>query len=182
VAKQLILTNSTNDEREARAASARNLIREFREITMKKHMISVVAVAVFVVALAVMSAQAQNAGHLKVTIPFDFVAAGTALPAADYSVQWSFEGGHIVMKIRSKNDTKSIFALTHFVEGRSIQNESKLVFNKYGNQMFLSQVWIASRSTGAEMLKTNRERNLQKEIAKRSAKPETITIAGRSNE
>jgi len=149
---------------------------------MKKHMISVVAVAVFVVALAVMSVQAQNAGHLKVTIPFDFVAAGTALPAADYSVQWSFEGGHIVMKIRSKNDTKSIFALTRSVEGRSIQNESKLVFNKYGNQMFLSQVWIASRSTGAEMLKTNRERNLQKEIAKRSAKPETITIAGRSNE
>jgi len=147
---------------------------------MKKHMISVMAVAVVVVALAVTSAQAQNAGNFTVTIPFDFVAAGTGLPAGDYSVQRSFEGGHIVMKTRTKNDTKSVLALTHSVEGRSIQNESKLVFNKYGNQMFLSQVWIASRSTGEEMLKTNRERNLQKEIAKRSAKPETITIAGRS--
>jgi frataxin-like iron-binding protein CyaY len=148
---------------------------------MKKHMISVMAVAVFVVSLAVTPAQAQNAGNLTVTIPFEFVAAGTTLPSGDYSVQRSFEGGHVVMKIRSKNDTKSIFVLTHSVEGRSIQNESKLVFNKYGNQMFLSQVWIASRSTGEEMLKTNRERNLQKEIARRSATPETITIAGRSN-
>ena len=148
---------------------------------MKKHMISVMAVAVFVLSLAVTSAQAQNAGHLTVTVPFDFVAAGTTLPAGDYRVQRSFEGSHVVMKIRSKNDTKSVFALTHSVEGRSIQNESKLVFNKYGNQLFLSQVWIASRSTGAEMMKNSRERNLQKEIATRSVKPETITIAGRAN-
>ena len=57
------------------------------------------------------------------------------------------------------------------------QGDTKLVFNRYGDQFFLSQVWMAGRTDGQELIKTRRERLLQREIARGSGKPETISIA-----
>ena len=61
-----------------------------------------------------------------------------------------------------------------------IQNQSKLVFNRYGSQYFLSQVWIAGHRDGEQLRKTGQERGLQRELAKLGSKPEVITIASRS--
>lgn len=148
---------------------------------MKSRMISMVAVVVFVTTLAVASVHAQNAGDVTVTIPFEFSASGKTLPAGDYLVRRSFDGSQSVMRLESKQDSVSIYLPTHAVQSNTIQEGSKLVFTKYGEQHFLSQVWTAGRSTGAELNKTNRERGLQQEIARRRAKPETVSVAVRSN-
>lgn len=148
---------------------------------MKKQMITLMAVAVFVMTLTVVSVHAQNAGNLAVTIPFEFTAAGKTLPAGDYFVRRSLDGARVVMRIESKGGSLSIYLPTHVARSAEIQPDSKLVFNKYGGQLFLSQVWAAGRSTGEELNKTSRERTLQREIAGRGGKPETITIAAKSN-
>ena len=66
-------------------------------------------------------------------------------------------------------------------QSAEIQNESKLVFNRYSEQFFLSRVWLAGYRSGEELTKTSRERSLQREMARRLGKPGTITIAARSN-
>ena len=148
---------------------------------MKKQMTTLMAVAMFAMTLAVASVHAQNAGSISVTIPFEFAAAGKTLPAGDYYVRRSLDGARVVMRIESKNCSLTVDLPTHGVQSADIQNESKLVFNKYGEQFFLSQVWAAGRSTGEELNKTSRERGLQREMAGRVGKPETINIAARLN-
>jgi len=148
---------------------------------MNRRMITMVAIGVFATMLAVASVRAQNAGDLAVTIPFEFSAGGKTLPAGDYYVRRSFDSARVVIRLEAKNGSESIYLATHGVEQLPMQNQSKLVFNKYGNQFFLSQVWSAGRNTGAELNKTGRERALRQEIARNAAKPETITIATKAN-
>ena len=148
---------------------------------MKKQMITLMAVAMFAMTLTVVSVHGQNAGNLSVTIPFEFAAAGKTLPAGDYYVRRSLDGARVVMRIESKDGSLNVYLPTHGAQNAEIQNEPKLVFNQYGKQFFLAQVWTAGRSTGEELNKTNRERTLQREIAGRGGKPETITIAAKSN-
>jgi hypothetical protein len=148
---------------------------------MKKQIFTLMAVTMFAMTLTVASVRAQNGGNLSVTIPFEFATAGKTLPAGDYYVRRSFDGARVVMRIESKDGSLSIYLPTHGAQSAEIQNESKLVFNQYGKQFFLSQVWTAGRSTGEELNKTGRERLLQREMIARTGKPETITIAAKSN-
>ena len=147
---------------------------------MKKQAITVIAMAMFFATLAVASIQAQNAGNMSVTIPFDFTVSGKTLPAGDYYLRRTIEGPRVVLQIRGREKDQSVYLpQTHPVEGNEIQADSKLIFNKYADQYFLSQVWISGHSSGAELAKTSQERLLQREMAK-GGKPETINVAIRS--
>ena len=147
---------------------------------MKKQAITVIAVAMFFATLAVASVQAQNAGNISVTIPFDFTVSGKTLPAGDYDLRRTIEGPRVVLQIRGREKDLSVYLpQTNPLQGNEIQAESKLIFNKYADQYFLSQVWISGRSSGVELPKTSRERLLQREMAQ-GGKPETINVAIRS--
>lgn len=149
---------------------------------MKKQVLTIVAVISCLATLVVTPVQAQNAGNMSVSIPFDFAVSGKTLPAGEYYVQRSTEGTRVVTTIRNRDNTKAVYLpQTHPVQANEIQSESKLVFNKYGNQFFLSQVWTSGRSAGEELAKTARERGLKQEIAKSHQKPESVVIAGKAN-
>ena len=117
--------------------------------------------------------RAQNAGDVAASIPFEFSAGGKTLPAGDYWVRRSFDGAYSVMRIENRKDSMSMYVSTHPVQS-TIQDGSKLVFTKYGEKS-------AGRSTGVELNKTKSERGLQQEIARRLVKPETVSVAIRSN-
>ncbi len=71
----------------------------------------------------------------------------------------------------------SIYLPSHVAQSAEIQPESKLVFTRYGKQLFLSQVWAAGRRTGEELNRTNRERLQQRETASAHLKAESVTVA-----
>jgi hypothetical protein len=110
-------------------------------------------------------AQAQEA--LVVNVPFDFIAGNQNLPAGEYSVKVSQTDARIVL-IERRDATAAMFIGTNTVVANTIQSESKLVFNRYGDRYFLSQVWNEGNSLGRQLMKTSRE----KEIAQ-TAKNET---------
>src|SRR5437667_6954154 len=132
---------------------------------MKKQVSTVMAVAMFFAALAVASVRSQDAGTISVNIPFDFAVSGKTLSAGQYYLQQSTNG--VVTQIRRRDKTQGVYLpQTYPVQGSEIQAESKLVFNRYGNQYFLSQVWISGRAVGKELPKTSKERLFQSEMAK----------------
>ena len=100
-------------------------------------------------------AQAQNA--IAVNVPFDFVAGGKTLPAGEYSVRASGAGNTLIL-IDRKDTSVSALIITNAVVSRDMQTESKLVFNRYGDRYFLSQVWSEGNSQGRQLLKTAREK------------------------
>src|SRR5437870_948874 len=145
---------------------------------MKNKVLTTIAAIALFTTLAAGSTYAQSADVIKVNVPFDFAVSGKTLPAGEYYLRQSIEGPRVVLQIRSKDDSQGTYLpTTHPVKTLDTQGESKLVFNRYGDQFFLSQVWIAGRTDGQELTKTSRERLLQREMARGSGKPETISIA-----
>jgi hypothetical protein len=139
------------------------------------------AVFAFLAMLAVTSVKAQNTGNMSISIPFDFAVSGKTLPAGEYYLQRSTEGAQVVVQIRNRDRALVYLSQTHPIQNSEVQAEPKLVFNKYGDQLFLSQVWLSGRSTGEELSKTARERGLQRDFAGNQRKPESVAIAGKSN-
>jgi len=110
-------------------------------------------------------AQAQE--PMIVNIPFDFVAGNTQMPAGEYSVKTT--GPTNTLLVISRDDAAaSAFINTNPAVASEPKTESKLIFNRYGDRYFLSQVWTAGNASGRQLLKSDRE----KEMAQ-SAKLET---------
>ncbi len=75
----------------------------------------------------------------RVDIPFTFIAGGVHLPAGQYHV---YHPGDPYLIVIEKDDGRArAMAYIHPSATDSREAGTKLVFNKYGDQYFLSQVW-----------------------------------------
>jgi hypothetical protein len=119
------------------------------------------AAAVTLTALAsTRVAQAQD--QLVVTIPFDFAAGSANLPAGDYSVK-AASANHTVLLINRDNPAVSMVLIANETSAAARQDQSKLVFNRYGDRYFLSQIWVEGSAMGKELPKSNREKEVASE-------------------
>ena len=104
---------------------------------MKNRML---AMSAFVMLLAV-SAMAASSDRLMAEIPFDFYIGEKSMPAGHYSVNSNPAMDGSVLLISSDDHRRHVAVMT--VAGSSWSsrgNESKIVFNRYGNTYYLSQV------------------------------------------
>jgi hypothetical protein len=118
-----------------------------------------IAVALFA---AVASAQGQSlAIKFKANIPFDFTVADKELPAGQYWIgRAQPNAGDLVLAISNSDDRAN--AMTMPVQTLELQNATKLIFHRYGDQYFLSEVWVAGSNTGREIPKSHEERQLER--------------------
>jgi hypothetical protein len=65
--------------------------------------------------------------------------------------------------------------MTGSVTSASTNDNGKLVFNRYGNQYFLSQVWAAGSDSGHQLRPSKAER----EIAKNASKPKVEVLTAK---
>jgi hypothetical protein len=110
---------------------------------------------------------------LKVTVPFDFIAGDTALPAGDYDVQSidAWEGK--ALSIHSVTLNAGTLVLSNPSQSAKISDRNTLVFYRYGQKYFLAEVWIANTNIGRQMLLNQR----QTELARNQQKSEVVLTA-----
>jgi len=118
-------------------------------------------------------AQAQE--MLVVNIPFDFVAGNMTLPAGEYSIKVTGPERTLLL-IDRKDAAASAFMNTNAVVKTEMQTESKMIFNRYGDRYFLSQVWTAGNSRGRQLLKSAREMEMA-QIAKSETQGQVTLVA-----
>lgn len=127
---------------------------------MKAHMIHVATLLVLIL-LVPIAMQAQMVGQqylFHVDIPFPFIASGTHLPAGHYHV---YHPGDPNLLILQKDDNLArAVVYAHVTETNSESSNTKLVFNKYGDQHFLAQVWTESDREMHAALKCKAEQTL----------------------
>jgi hypothetical protein len=119
-------------------------------------------------------AQAQD--PLAVNIPFDFMAGNTQLPAGEYTVKVSGPTNTVILVSR-KDSTVSAFMNTNAAVSVEPQSQSKLIFNRYGDRYFLSQIWTEGNSQGRQLLKSPREKEMS-QIAKNETRGQVTLVAG----
>lgn len=107
------------------------------------------------VVLAIGTAHAQIGGDvLKVKIPFSFSVGTQAFPAGDYSLKPRLP--HIML-LRDQADQVLTSIATNSVYSSEMPRSVKLIFNGYGGQYFLAQIWTAGETTGQELIKSPAE-------------------------
>lgn len=138
---------------------------------MKKHIFRITGMLFLAVLAVTQATQAQE--RVAVNVPFDFNAGNTKLPAGEYVVGKS---DHIatMLKIERADGTAAILVPSNAAESNASQSESKLVFHKYGDRYFLSQVWTAGSARGRELMKSAAEKEVA--LSARIDKPEQVTL------
>ena len=118
---------------------------------MKKHL------SLLGMGLLLMSALAYaDTATMKVNIPFSFVVGKTTLPAGEYSVQGLGSSGNAI-SIRKLDHTANSLTLSIRCQSLKTPQQSKLVFHRYGDRYFLTQIWTAGSNSGYEFPKSRRE-------------------------
>lgn len=119
-------------------------------------------------------------GQVPVTynIPFNFVVAGKTLPAGEYIVGHLNPNARSVVLIQDMNGPASLVTGTIPIGGGDVQEKSRLVFNHYGDQYFLSQTWTAQNATGGQFLPSKAEKRMALNLkqANGTEKPETVVV------
>jgi hypothetical protein len=137
---------------------------------MYKHQV-LIALTLFA-GLMVPATQAQSI-MLKADIPFDFVVGDKQLHAGEYQVKHMNSG---VILVQGKEAASSAIVLTTAAQDGKISDVGKLVFNRYGDQYFLSKIWPPSSDTGRELRKSR----LEREVAQRLSEGGTTVVAAGS--
>jgi hypothetical protein len=119
------------------------------------------------------SAQSERSGVID--IPFNFIIGQKTLPAGEYTVGRHRADSDTVWLVQGRDAHASIFFLTMPVRASETQEKTKLVFHKYGDRYFLSQIWIPGRNSGRELSMPRLERELAKNIAERG----TVSLTAR---
>src|SRR5262249_52151021 len=113
------------------------------------------------------SAQAQSDRLITASVPFNFVIKESALPAGEYVLALVRIGGSDAVRIQSADGHITRFVLTRFAKAIASRGEAKLVFNRYGDQYFLSQVWGLGDSM-QQVAKPRAEHRFEKSATERS--------------
>jgi hypothetical protein len=118
--------------------------------------------AAMMIIAASVSANAQSLNYrLTANIPFDFSVGGQKLPAGKYWINRAQpSNGDLVIQIRSMDGHSNATRLTIPKSGFDPVQTSALVFNRYGDEYFLSEIWVAGGVTGRELTKSRAEREL----------------------
>lgn len=148
------------------------------EVEIMRKLLGVMAAGCLLTLLVVVSAHAQDpGGAIRVSIPFDFTVEGKALPAGEYEVRRFNDEpiGLMIQNVRHRRD-EAMFQ-TEPRDVRRIPNHSLLIFHRYGDSYFLSEVVTAGEQTGEELRPTREEKTLRSEMAKNNVEPETVTVA-----
>lgn len=128
---------------------------------MKKSVLTILATAVVVLPLCAQRANTTYAAVLRADIPFEFIAQDTTMPPGKYVIKIGAEavGAKAVVELISTDH--KYYLLTNADSPFISSSKPKLIFHRYGNQYFLSQ--IGSASTNRDLPTARAERELKNE-------------------
>jgi hypothetical protein len=127
---------------------------------MKIQALRTITSVCFLLLLTAASAYAQADRIKAVTIPFPFVVEEKTLPAGTYRVARIREASELVWVIQRQGGRGTAAFITNPVRQTGPQDETRLVFNRYGGEYFLAQIWLRGDQGGRELKPTRREREL----------------------
>ena len=132
---------------------------------MKRQIAKGLAMLMVTLALAAASAavaNGQSKAHLVAQVPFEFMVADKTLSAGEYRVGAIGQSGDAIAILNKAGD--GAIRLGSPRDRSDRDKTAKLVFHRYGNTYFLSQVWMAGEATGRELATSKQERAIQREV------------------
>jgi hypothetical protein len=125
---------------------------------MTKQILTMAAALAFT-ALAPAQSHAQQV--TQANVPFAFQVGNTSMPAGEYRIQRALPSNTALQLIRRTDSSASTSAFTNITESRDKNAQSKLIFNCYSNECFLSEIWTGN-GQGMKLAVPRREKELSR--------------------
>jgi hypothetical protein len=122
---------------------------------MKLFLLAVITVSSVAIAVP---AHAQSADQIVIDVPFDFVVAQSTLKAGVYDVQENVQSG--ILTFTSRDGQQRRFAFTIPGESTNDNRQPEVVFVRYGNESFLSKVFLSGDNDCLIVPRSSREKDL----------------------
>ena len=137
---------------------------------MKRNLFGILTTLTFALLISIpLSAQTLATAN----VPFDFTVGQTQLPAGTYNISPLAHGAILIRDGKTAKSVASIFRWEDAGKGDSV---TKLVFHKYGDKYFLSQV-ARGNGNGVMQLPTSK---LEEEVRVASSRvPEKAVVAAK---
>jgi hypothetical protein len=118
-------------------------------------------------------AQTHIADTMTVTVPFSFTIRDKSFSPGTYSLRRASQvtGVYFIENVDTK-EVRTISGTSSIHMGLK-PGKSRLVFNNYNGQHFLSQVWVNGNANGSKLPKSRIER----ELASSGTSAETVTAS-----
>ena len=126
---------------------------------MKRNLLIAAALALFATTAAV----AQTV-DLKANVPFSFTVNRATLPPGEYSLKSMDEQG-TALAIRDLNSKTTNLVISNSCRSPKSASQTKLLFHRYGNRYFLSQIWTAGEDVGRQLPSSAGEKELARDFS-----------------
>ncbi len=148
---------------------------------MKREMLKSFTLLMLTVALACLTVQAQAGNRMKADIPFRFIIGDQTLPAGEYTVRYvNQDSGKTALLFKSTDGKTSRIVNMNTAQRGEQETAASLVFNRYGDQYFLSEVWTGVDQYGLSLPASRAERQLKNgDLAKVEARRVTVALNAR---
>jgi hypothetical protein len=139
---------------------------------MKRNSFMVLGVLAMAMVLGAPKVQAQS--RMVAVVPFNFSVGQNSMMAGQYEVvSISLQTG----ELRNTNsDAAQLFLKSVRVEANQ-SGHARLLFHKYGDQYFLSEIWDGNNNTGIRLSESRREKEVSLAGNRFSDGPETVMVA-----
>ncbi len=125
-----------------------------------RHLLALSVALLFVVTMYPRKANAQIIGGLQANIPFQFHAGAANLPAGTYRIRMLDNNNLTVMEISNMDGTRSALIQVQDSDANSTPTQSELIFNKYGDQYFLAEMFDEGDASGSKVIESNLEKKV----------------------
>jgi len=113
---------------------------------------------------AVATADGQSQHKLNARIPFEFIVGDKTLAAGQYEVN-TVGITQDVLAIRGRESNDSVIRLAMTREPKE-SKPARLVFHRYGNSYFLSEVWEGGDGLGRQLKESAQENGMKRELSR----------------
>jgi len=102
--------------------------------------------------------------HVRANVPFNFSVGNKTLPAGAYDIK-TVSSDTKVLLLQARDGKSGMIVGSNAAEALERAEKTKLVFNRYGSQYFLAEIWVGGATFSRQLPKTSREKELAKEVA-----------------
>jgi hypothetical protein len=132
------------------------------------------ALMLLAAALLISVPMVQAQSQLKADVPFTFSVDKQSMSAGNYEIDYLNANVLVLRDLDTKH--ARLLMKSHDVQAANIRN-AHLVFHKYDNEYFLTQIWKGDSSTGIELPMSRREKEIQMAGNSLPNGPELVIVA-----
>lgn len=129
---------------------------------MKRQALSLISLLSLLLVAGLAVAQTS---HVRSNVPFNFTVGNKTLPAGTYDIRAISSSGDNTLLLQARDGNSSMMVFSNAAENVKPADKTKLVFNRYRDQYFLTEIWVEGATRGRQLPKTSREKELAKELA-----------------